>query len=261
MTMKNEIHNEPPTPRSGARGLCGDGEALIAYLYDECNANERARMELHLQSCDVCATELAELGGAREQLAVWAPPDAALGFRVAAEPPVRAPVVPIRLAWWRQPMPVWGQAVAAVALFGLGMAAGSRGLNVGNRPAAETARATVSADALAQLESRMKQEIAAIRTASAASAAPAAAASRASSNSGDEAIMRQVRELLRESESRQEEAFAVRTAQLARDAEIQRRVDQAQMQQTLTQLQGTTTEEVRRQREMLNYLVNVSQRR
>jgi hypothetical protein len=249
MTMKNEIHNE----------LCGDSEALIEYLYDECGADERARMELHLQSCDVCATELAELGGARAQLAIWAPPDAVLGFRVAAESP--APVVPIRLAWWRQPMPVWGQAVAAVALFGLGMAAGTRGLGAGNRPDTETARATVSADALAQLESRMKQEIAAIRTASAASAAPAAAPSRASNNPGDEAIMRQVRELLRESENRQEEAFAVRTAQLARDAEIQRRVDQAQMQQTLTQVQGTTTEEVRRQREMLNYLVNVSQRR
>ena len=255
MTMKNEMDNEL---------LCGDGEALIAYLYDECNAGERARMDLHLQSCDACAAELAELGGAREQLAVWAPPDAALGFRVAAEPPAPAPVVPIRVAWWRQPMPVWGQAVAAVALFGLGMAAGSRGLDVGGRPASETARATVSADALAQLESRMKQEIAAIRTASAASAAsaaPAAAESRASNIQGDEAIMRQVRDLLRDSERRQEEAFAVRTAQMARDAEIQRRVDQAQMQQTLTQVQGTTSEEVRRQREMLNYLVNVSQRR
>ena len=256
MSMKNDIHNEPL--------LCGDGQALIAYLYDECTANERSRMELHVQSCDVCATELAELEGARERLAVWAPPDAALGFRVAAEPPAPAPVVPIRVAWWRQPMPVWGQAVAAVALFGLGMAAGSRGLNGGtgrNSPAAETARATVSPESLAQLESRMKQEIAAIRTASAAQAAPVAAANRASSNPGEEAIMRQVRELLRDSERRQDEAFTVRAAQLSRDAEIQRRVDLAQMQQTLTQVQGSTTEEVRRQREMLNYLVNVSQRR
>jgi hypothetical protein len=252
MTMKNELDTKL---------LCGDGAALIAYLYDECNADERSRMELHLQSCDACVAELAELGGAREQLAVWAPPDAALGFRVAAEPPAPAPVVPIRVAWWRQPMPVWGQAVAAVALFGLGMAAGSRGPDVGNRPGAETASATVSADALAQLESRMKQEIAAIRTASAAQAVPAAAASRASSVQGDEAIMRQVRDLLRDSERRQEEAFVVRAAQMARDAEINRSVDLAKMQQTLMQTQGTTTEEVRRQREMINYLVNVSQRR
>lgn len=239
--------------------LCGDAAALIGYLYGECDADEGVRMDRHLQSCDACASELAELGGARTQLTAWTPPVAALGFRIAADPPAPVvPVAPARIAWWRQPMPVWGQAVAAVALFGLGLAAGSRGVQTGTGPATETVRATVSADALAQLEARMKQEIAAIRT-----AAPAqpVAVSRASSDPRDEAIMRQVRELLRESEGRQEEAFTVRAAQIARDAEIQRRVDQAQMQQTLTQMQGTTGEEVRRQREMLNYLVNVSQRR
>jgi hypothetical protein len=126
----------------------------------------------------------------------------------------------------------------------------------GPATAPDSARISVPAEALAQLEARMKQEIAALR---ATPAAPVAA--RATSGSGDEALLRQVRQLIRESEGRQQEAFTVRSAQLARDAEIQRRVDQAQMQQTLTQMQGTTGEEVRRQREMLNYLVNVSQRR
>ncbi len=254
MTMKNDRDDALLPPRSGAKTLCGDAERLIDYLYNECAADERARMQLHVLTCEACAAEVAALGAAREQLAMWAPPEATLGFRVAAEPP--APVVPVRMAWWRQPMPVWGQAVAAVALFGLGMAAGGRGVDPAVRPATESAPAAVSADALAQLEARMKQEIAAMRT-----AAPAPAPSRASTDSSDEAILRQVRELLRESESRQGEAFAVRAAQMARDAEIQRRVDQAQMQQTLTQMQGSTSEEVRRQREMLNYLVNVSQRR
>jgi hypothetical protein len=137
------------------------------------------------------------------------------------------------------------------------MAAGNRWVNVGSGASTDTVRAaTVSADTLAQLEARMKQEIAALRAAQ-----PAPSAVRAPATSGDEAILRQVRQLIRESEGRQDEAFAVRAAQLARDAEIQRRVDQAQFQQTLTQMQGTTSEEVRRQREMLNYLVNVSQRR
>lgn len=239
--------------------MCGDAAALVGYLYGECDVNERVRMERHLETCDACSTELTELSGARQYLSAWTPPEAALGFRIAADPPAPvASIAPARIAWWRQPMPVWGQAVAAVALFGLGLAAGSRGVQTGSGPATETARATVSADALAQLEARMKQEIAAIRT---GAAARPVAESRASSDSRDEAIMRQVRELLRESEGRQEEAFTVRAAQIARDAEIQRRVDQAQMQQTLTQMQGTTGEEVRRQREMLNYLVNVSQRR
>jgi hypothetical protein len=233
-----------------SNAMCGDAEALVGFLYDECTPDERARMEQHLQACDACATELAELGGARRQLIAWAPPDAALGFRVASEP--AAPAAPVRVAWWRQPMPVWGQAVAAVALFALGLAAGSRGVSVGT-PATQNASTVVSSDALAQLESRMKQEIAAIRT---TSPAPAPA----SAPRDEEAVMRQVRQLLRESEDRQQEAFTVRVAQIARDAEIQRRVDQAQMQQTLIQTQGTTSEEVRRQREMLNYLVNVSQR-
>lgn len=237
--------------------MCGDAATLVGYLYGECDALERVRMERHLDTCDACATELTELGSARQLLSAWTPPEAALGFRIATERP--APVAPIRVAWWRQPMPAWGQAVAAVALFGLGMAAGSRssgGSVPGATEATESARATVSADALAQLETRMKQEIAALRS---APAAPAPA--RASSGADEEAILRQVRQLIRESEGRQEEAFTVRAAQLTRDAEIQRRVDQAQMQQTVMQMQGSTSEEVRRQREMLNYLVNVSQRR
>ena len=234
--------------------MCGDAATLVGYLYGECDALERVRMERHLETCDACATELTELGSARQYLSAWTPPEAALGFRIATERP--APVAPIRLAWWRQPMPAWGQAVAAVALFGLGMAAGGRSIGGSIPGPTESARATVSADALAQLETRMKQEIAALR-----SAPPAQAPVRASSGAGEEAILRQVRQLIRESEGRQEEAFAVRTAQLARDAEIQRRVDQAQLQQTFSQMQGTTSEEVRRQREMLNYLVNVSQRR
>ena len=164
MTMKNDIDDALLPPRSGAKTLCGDAERLIDYLYNECDAGERARMQLHLQSCEACAAEVAGLGRAREQLAMWAPPEATLGFRVAAEPP--APVVPVRLAWWRQPMPVWGQAVAAMALFGLGMAAGGRGRGrCGARPADRDRSAAVSADALAQLEARMKQEIAAMRTA------------------------------------------------------------------------------------------------
>ena len=247
MTTKN-------TDLGNTASLCGDAAALVGYLYDECDAVERLRMERHLETCDACAVELAELGSARQHLSAWTPPAAALGFRIAAERP--APVAPVRLAWWRQPLPAWGQAVAAMALFGLGLAAGSRSTDVSTPAATEKVSATVPADALAQLEARMKQEIAALRP---APAAPAAV--RASSDAGDEAILRQVRQLIRESEGRQEEAFTVRAAQLARDAEIQRRVDQAQMQQTVMQMQGSTSEEVRRQREMLNYLVNVSQRR
>jgi anti-sigma factor RsiW len=253
---------------------CVEIDALLGYVYDECDPAERLRVSEHLLACAACAEEVAGLRGARQELAGWVPPEVALGFQISqasnsgvasragASTRSSHPVVmPVRVAWWRQPLPAWGQAVAATVLFGLGMAAGSRGQGTvaAGTPSRPTT-AAVSATDLANLEERLGQELAKVRAAApAATVAPAAV--RASSEGRDEELLRQMRQLIRESENRQEESFTVRAAQLVRDAEIQRRVDMAQMQQTLTQLQGTTGEEVRRQREMLNYLVNVSQRR
>jgi hypothetical protein len=241
---------------------CVEVDALLGYVYDECGPAERLRVTQHLQACAACAEEVAGLRGARHELAGWTPPEVALGFRIAQSSRNNTVTMPVRTAWWRQPMPAWGQAVAATVLFGLGMAAGSRGQGAGvagGAPASPTATA-VSATDLTRLEQRLGQEIAKVRAA--APAAPASGASVRASNEGRDAeLLRQVRQLIRDSEDRQQESFTVRAAQLVRDAEIQRRVDLAQMQQTLTQVQGTTGEEVRRQREMLNYLVNVSQRR
>ncbi|HEY6507471.1 MAG TPA: zf-HC2 domain-containing protein [Vicinamibacterales bacterium] len=254
---------------------CVEIDALLGYIYDECDPAERLRVAQHVQSCAACAQEVVGLRGARLELSGWAPPEVALGFRISQSTtggipsnglsdawrgtaPRDTAVVPARVAWWRQPMPVWGQAVAATVLFGLGMAAGSRGQGAvagGVEPTRPRATA-VSATDLTNLEERLGQQIAKVR---ASAASPVAV--RASSDGREAELLRQVRQLIRESENRQQESFTVRAAQLVRDAEIQRRVDMAQMQQTLTQVQGTTGEEVRRQREMLNYLVNVSQRR
>jgi hypothetical protein len=245
---------------------CLAGDALVSYLYDECTFEERQRIEGHLTSCGACAAEVEELGGTRVQLASWTPPDAALGFRIsaatapavnasAARPHTPAPVVP--LPWWRQPMPAWAQAVAATVLFGLGMAAGSRQLPI--TPSAAGAPAPVSASQLTNLESRLRREIAAMHAPDAVPA-PVAAAARLSDADRD-ALLRQVREMVRESEDRQQQTFTIRAAQVARDAEIQRRVDVANLRQTFEQIQGSTSEVQRQQGEMLKYLVNVSQRR
>ncbi len=252
---------------------CVEIDALLGYVYDECDPAERLRVSEHLLACSACAEEVAGLRGARRELAGWVPPDVALGFQIsqASNAGVSSrgvssnrssnSVMPVRVAWWRQPLPAWGQAVAATVLFGLGMAAGSRGQGpVPGAPPSRPTTAAVSATDLANLEARLGQEIAKVR-AVAPGPAVAPATVRASDEGRDVELLRQMRQLIRDSENRQEESFTVRAAQLVRDAEIQRRVDMAQMQQTLTQLQGTTGEEVRRQREMLNYLVNVSQRR
>ena len=241
---------------------CVEVDALLGYVYDECGPAERLRVTQHLQSCSACAEEVAGLRGARHELAGWTPPEVALGFRIAQASSNNTVTMPVPTAWWRQPMPAWGQAVAATVLFGLGMAAGSRGQGAGVAGGTPTSppAAAVSATDLTSLEQRLGQEIARVRAAAPAPTASAASV-RASNEGRDADLLRQVRQLIRDSEDRQQDSFTVRAAQLVRDAEIQRRVDLAQMQQTLTQVQGTTGEEVRRQREMLNYLVNVSQRR
>ena len=260
MSTRIDLANQQRGP------ACLAGDALVAYLYDECTFEERQRIEGHLTSCGACAAEVEGLGGTRVQLSSWTPPDAALGFRISAATapavnaaaPDQTPVPAMRLPWWRQPMPAWAQAVAATVLFGLGMAAGSRQLPMS--PSTGGAPAGVSASQLTNLETRLRSEIAAMRSSVAAPAAPVAATVRLNDADRD-ALLRQVREMVRESEDRQQQTFTIRAAQVARDAEIQRRVDVANLRQTFEQIQGSTSEVQRQQGEMLKYLVNVSQRR
>lgn len=245
-------------PQAGP--ACPAADALVSYLYDECMLEERRRIEQHLSSCGACATEIEGLGGTRVQLASWTPPDTVLGFQIAAaaapvvNPPpriVQAPASVVRLPWWRQPMPAWAQAVAATVLFGLGMAAGGRQLPT--TPATGTASTTVSTSQLSNLESRLRREMAAMRTVSPAPPPPTAVRL----NDADrDALMRQVRQLVRESEDRQQQAFTLRAAQVARDAEIQRRVDVANLRQSLEQMQGSTSEVQRQQAELYRILSN-----
>jgi len=62
--------------------------------------------------------------------------------------------------------------------------------------------------------------------------------------------------LVSESEERQRSELALRTAQVMRDMEIQRKVDMATVQQNIGQIQGATGAELRQQRELYNMLMN-----
>src|ERR1051325_705656 len=111
--------------------LCGDHEALVSYLYDECAPDERRAISGHVAICSDCAEELIALGATREQLAMWTPPDVQLGFRIVSDAPRSASALrrdrsnvlrPPR--WWRQPMPAWAQAAAAAVIFATGVTLG-----------------------------------------------------------------------------------------------------------------------------------------
>jgi hypothetical protein len=76
--------------------------------------------------------------------------------------------------------------------------------------------------------------------------------------------MRRVQALVEESEERQRREFTLRSVDLARDFETQRRVDLATIRDTMGQLQGVTGAEFRQQRDAidrLNTFIRVSQGR
>jgi hypothetical protein len=160
-------------------------------------------------------------------------------------------------------VPAWVQAAAALLIFGVGLSLGIlRGTTPGAPVAPTTPSATAShaasatgptADDLAALEQRLRAEMAELR------ATPAVSRTAAPQSSAQ--ILAEVRALIDESEQRQQRELALRTAQVVRDFELQRRVDLAQIQRSFGQIEGLTGAEVREQREMLNYLMRVSEQR
>jgi hypothetical protein len=234
---------------------CGDGEALVSYLYDECNPEEHRAIAAHLVLCDACAQQVAGFERTRTHVAAWVPPEVALGFSVVAD--AQRPSEVRHAHWWQRPLPVWAQAVAAVAIFGIGLSLGvARGsLNSpgeSSAPAAAvaasaTTAATVSVSDLAELEQRLRAEMLTMRTSS------------TPQTSSDNQLLERVRALIQESEERQQRELAFRSAQIMRDVDAQRRVDLAQIERTFGQMEGTTDVQVEQNRQLLNYLMRVSQ--
>jgi hypothetical protein len=236
---------------------CGDKNALVAYLYEECEPELRDEISGHLTRCDSCSSEIEGLGWTRRRLAVWTPPMPELGFQM------KVPAQDARLPWWRAPLPAWAQAAAAVVIFGVGLSVGLARAPVTAPPVAPTQPSpavlvtpanTVSQTDLSQLEERLKSEMAQMRTASPV---------RQVTSSSDDEIMKKVEALLTQSEERQRREFTLRQVEMARDFEAQRRVDMASVRETVGQFQGVTGTEIRQQREAIdrinNYIIRVGQ--
>ena len=254
---------------------CGEHTALVSYLYDECEPAERPVIDAHVTGCAACAAELAALESARLQLASWTPPEAGASFQIvrakASGPrPQPAKAVGLRprayaraVAWSSRPLPVWAQAAAACLIFATGLWLGvMRGSMPGGSPepatdgaAAPAATGAGSGSELAALERRLRAEMTQLRTA----AVPANAAAPQGVSAAQ--LLAQVRALIEESEQRQQRELALRTAQVVRDFDSQRRVDLAQIQRSFGQIEGLTGAEVREQWQMLDYLMRVSEQR
>ena len=238
---------------------CDDKSSLMAYLYDECDANERRLVEQHLAGCATCAAELEQLREVRSALREWTPPEQALGFRVVRD--ASTVVRPSR--WWSRDgmrVPAWAQLAAAVLVLAMGAAIGQLGVR---------REAPSSAD-LAKLERRLEQQerrISELRAAATprpapvvstpGGAAPAAVPTRLSQEQ-EARLLRTVQTSIDDMGRRQQQAvdqqIAERFLRLAQDVYTQRVADQRRFVQGLNQIDLRTTQ----LSQNVNYLARVA---
>ena len=250
-----------------------DKELLVGYLYDEVDAAERRTMESHLLACAECRGELKDLRGTRTRLAAWAPPTPELEFQM-----VRAPESASRARW--SISPAWGLAAAAVLVLSVASAIanvevkyGPDGLTVRTGalraspaqpapvPAAVSTQAIAAAD-----DPRLQAELQALALrirdleAGGNGTRPVLTSAHVSATQPPSAdVLRAVRQLISESESRQEQELARRLSQVLRDVEGLRRVDLDRVQRALAEMQGVTDTTIIRQQQIENHLLRVGQ--
>jgi hypothetical protein len=229
-----------------SRFRCGDGEALMTYVYGESSPAERDTIAAHLVRCGACTEEVAAIGATREHLAAWTPPLQTLGFQITSRPeqvpatddivePAAGATILRPAAWWSRPLPAWGQMAAAAVIFASGLAIGmARGgspappatvARTAVAPAAVTASTTqtpVTREELARLEQRLTGQIAQVRTAAPVAAEPTAA------------TIQRVSQMIAASERRQEQELNFRTAQIVTDVANRRTIDMNNIERRLT---------------------------
>ena len=263
---------------------CPDKASLVALLYDEDLGDDRRAIEAHLDQCVACRDEVAALRRVRGRLAEWEVPAADAPVPLLEAPPVATEPRP----WITRP----GFMAAAAAVLILGMAAGLANLELRvdrgglvirtgwSRAAAAPGQAPATAPSglapaatlpatpagvepwradLAALETQLRQEFRAARAEAAIPTVVAPAPSRGDAQGLDPDALRRVQALIDESEVRQQRNLALRIAEVSRDFDLQRRTDLVQIQQGLGRLEGRTDAEAARTRELVNYMMRVSQ--
>ena len=227
---------------------------------------ERGVFESHLLTCGDCRGELKGLKTARTQLRSWVPPEPAVEFHV-----VRGPVPP-RRAWLRSP--AWGLAAAATLV----LAAASAIANVEVRydadgvvvrtgwtrtataaPAAAVAATTPTTDDVRGSLEAIGARLGALESASARPSLVPVQASAAHPSTAE--ILRTVRQMVSESEGRQEQELALRITQVLRDVEGMRRVDLDRIQRGLAQVHSIQDTTIIRQRDLENHIFRVVQQK
>ncbi len=261
--------------------LCGytadRDETLVAYLYGDIDAAQRAAFEAHIDTCERCRRELMDLEQVRAALPQWSPPASApLSLRHPVESAGRQ-ASGVRRGWWD--LPVWMPAAAGMLLV-LGASAGLANLDVrydragltvrtgwsraaspaapvdaAERPApgAVPAQASPWRPDLDALERRLRTEFHGV-------APGPRLASDERGGASDPEVLRKVRALIDESARRQKNELALAVGDLAKQFDIQRGAELANLRYLRTQ-QDATGIQIIRQQGQIDYLTQTSFKR
>ena len=249
----------------------GRDDLLVAYLYDEIDAADRAAFTVHLSGCGRCTRELAALRGVRSTLSTWAPPEPRVITNY--QPRAASSEPPVRTRSWHD-VPAWAQVVAALLVLGVSVGIAnvevrrdSTGWTLRTGWSKVPAQSAASAPAtpasmpwradLTALERQLRTEFQPLSSTSLARAVPATAPANTMT---DAELQRRVRAIIDESERRQERELALRVAEVVKDVNAQRQADLLKIDRSLGFIQSSTYGEQMKQRELVNYLLKVSQK-
>jgi hypothetical protein len=221
----------------------GFRDERMDVLYGEADAAAVRRVDEHHAVCASCREEMAALRRVRRDLAAWKLPESLAPRRARLGPPA---------AWL-------ATAAAVAAALGAGFLVS--GAELRRDRGALTLRwgsgASELEAVLARQEARHRAEMAAALR---AALSPTEAAAERRSGS-DEALLRRVEEMVRQSEARQDARFTARLAALSDKAETQRRYDLARVSAGLSYLDGKTGQDVVRTTELMGYVLQASQKK
>ncbi|HEX6465311.1 MAG TPA: zf-HC2 domain-containing protein [Vicinamibacterales bacterium] len=251
-------------------------EQLVALLYDDLNDMDRAKVEMHLRACEPCREELAALRGVRVDLAAWTPAMPDLGFRIVRD--VKPATRPSWRAWWT---PAAGLAAAAALVLAAALSIahveihrGPDGITVRtgwptSAPAVAASnvgvpRAMLASDVFVPNDqinpaglAGIVQRIDALE-ATLKQAPLTRNASMVSARASDEEMIKRVREMLAQSEAREQGELALRIGQVIRDFDNLRRADMASIQTGLARLDANMTKAAELHADLVSYVTTTA---
>lgn len=216
-------------------------EELIGFLYDDLDADQKAGIESHLNTCPSCKRALEELKRTGNLLRNWADED----------PPASLVFVPDRLPWWKGIIPDW-------------LSAGNRrwlapGLSLG-------LAAVILVLAAFNLEARydrhgevvVKLQFPFVSQAGRAEAADEAPLTRAELVQVQRQSLAVIQEWIEEGHQRQRVELGLILDDFAGDLETQRRRDLLLVGRGLEEIEGSTESRFLRTEDLLHHLLAVT---